>query len=125
MSELLFKEEVFAIIGAAIELHRELGRGFLEAVYQEAFEIEFMERKVPYELQKRLNILYKGKVLEKEYIADFVCYDKIIVELKALTSLSGNEDAQVLNYLKVTGKRLGLLINFGSYGRLEWKRLIK
>ena len=125
MVELLFKDEVFAIVGAAIEVHRELGPGFLEAVYQEAFEIELVERNIPLESQQHLKVFYKGKALNKEYIADVVCFDQIIVELKALTTLSGNEDAQVLNYLKATGKRLGLLINFGSYGKLEWKRLIK
>jgi GxxExxY protein len=125
MVELLFKEEVFSIVGAAIEVHRELGPGFLEAVYQEALEIELAERNIPFESQKHLKVLYKGKVLNKEYIADIVCYSQIVVELKALTELSGNEEAQLLNYLKASGFRVGLLINFGRNGRLEWKRLIK
>ena len=125
MSELIFKEEVFAIVGAAIEVHRELGPGFLEAVYQEALELEMRERGIPFESQKPLRISYKGKTLNKEYFADLVCYDQIIAELKALDRLSGNEDAQILNYLKATGLRVGVIINFGSHGKLEWKRFVK
>lgn len=124
-TKLLYKDEVYAIIGAAIEVHRELGPGFLEAVYQEALEIELEERKVPFEPQKPLTIFYKKRRLKKEYIADAICYDKIIVELKALDKLSGREKAQLLNYLKATGLRVGLLINFGSDGTLEWERLIR
>ena len=125
MTELILKEEVFAIVGAAIEVHRELGPGFLEAVYQEAVEMELRERGIPFEAQKPLRITYKGKTLNKEYVADLVCYNKIIVELKALDRLSGNEEAQILNYLKATGLRVGVLINFGSHGKLEWKRFVK
>lgn len=124
MTELILKDEVFAIVGAAIEVHRELGPGFLEAVYQEALELELRERNIPFEAQKSLRIYYKGKVLNKEYFADLVCHGQIIVELKALDRLSGNEEAQVLNYLKATGLRVGVLINFGSHGKLEWKRFI-
>jgi GxxExxY protein len=122
--ELLLKEEVFAIIGAAIDVHKELGLGFLEGVYQEAFGIELTARKIPFVHQKPLQILYKGHVLQKGYIADVICYDKVLVELKALDCLSGKEDAQVLNYLKATGLKVGVLINFGSHARLEWKRLV-
>jgi len=125
MTELLYKEEVFAIVGAAIEVHRELGPGFLEAVYQEALEVELRERGIPFEAQKPLRISYKGKMLNKEYFSDLVCYGQIIVELKALDRLSGTEEAQVLNYLKATGMRVGVLINFGSHGKLEWKRFVK
>lgn len=125
MTELIFKDEVYDIIGAAIEIHKELGNGFLEPVYQEALEMELKERNIPFEAQKPLAIRYKNTVLDKEYIADLVCYDRIIVELKALDRLSGREDAQVLNYLKATNLRLGLLINFGQPGRLDWKRLIR
>ncbi len=123
--KLLYKDEVYAIIGAAIEVHRELGSGFLEAVYQEALEIELVDRGVPTEPQKTLPIFYKQRRLKKDYVADAVCYDKIIVELKALDKLSGREEAQLLNYLKATGLRVGLLINFGSDGTLEWERLVK
>jgi GxxExxY protein len=125
MSELLFKEEVYAIIGAAIEVPRELGCGFLEAVYQEALEIELKARGIPCEPQKELRVFYKQQRLKKGYVADFACYDGVIVEIKALDKLSSAEEAQLLNYLKATGCRLGLLINFGSPGKLEWKRYIR
>ncbi len=125
MTDLILKDEVFAIIGAAIEVHRELGPGFLEAVYQEALEIELASRKIPFESRKTLTIAYKGRPLKKEYEADLVCYGQIIVELKALDRLSGKEEAQILNYLKATGLRVGLLINFGSHGKLEWKRFVR
>ncbi len=122
---LLLKDEVYAVVGAAIEVHRELGHGFLEAVYQEAMEIELSDRDISYVPQLSLPIYYKGKRLQKEYVADLVCYDQVIVELKALTQLTGKEESQILNYLKATGLRVGLLINFGSTGRLEWKRFVK
>lgn len=125
MVELLLKEEVYAIIGAAIEVHRVLGPGFLEPVYQEAMEIELADRQTPFEAQKALVIYYKGRRLEKEYRADFVCFDQIIVEIKAADELTGRDEAQLLNYLKATGFRVGLLINFGSHGRLEWKRFVR
>jgi GxxExxY protein len=124
MTELLFKEEVYKIVGAAIEVHRNLGSGFLEAVYQEALEIEFCEQKVPYQAQAELNILYKNRILQKKYNPDFLCFQEIIVEIKALAQLSGTEESQIINYLKASGKRVGVLINFGSVGKLEWKRFI-
>ena len=124
-AELLHGREVYAIIGAAIEVHKELGPGFLEAVYQEALELELQGRQIPFEAQKTLNIRYKDQVLRKTYVADIVCYDCIIVELKALDRLSGSEAAQVLNYLKATGLPVGLLINFGSHGKLQWKRFAR
>ena len=123
--ELLYKEEVFSIIGSAIEVHRELGAGFLEAVYQEAFEIELRARNIPLESRKHLHLSYKGEQLQKEYVADLVIYDKIVVELKALERLSGAEESQIINYLKATGLRVGVLINFGAVAKLEWKRFIK
>ena len=123
--ELLFKEEVYAIIGAAIEVHKELGPGFLEAVYHEAMEIELTSRNIPFESYKKLLIRFKEFQLKKEYEADFVCYDKIIVEIKALDVVASKEEAQLLHYLKTTGFRIGLLINFGSVGTLEWKRYIR
>jgi GxxExxY protein len=124
MAELIFKEEVFAIVGAAMEVHTVLGAGFLEPVYQEALEIESKARKLPFESQKVLQIRYKGHVLKKEYIADLIYFDKIVVELKALDRLSGKEESQLLNYLKATGMKVGVLINFGSHPKLEWKRLV-
>jgi GxxExxY protein len=124
MTELIFKEETFAVLGAAIEVHKELGSGFLEGVYQEAMEIELADRKVPFEPRKGLAVCYKGKPLRKAYEADLVCFEKIIVELKALDRLSGKEEAQILHYLKASGIKVGLLVNFGSHGRLEWKRFV-
>ncbi|MBI4675204.1 MAG: GxxExxY protein [Chloroflexi bacterium] len=123
--ELLLKDEVYAIAGAAIDVHRELGEGFLEPVYQECLEIELALRGIPFESQKALPIFYKGRRLKKEYIADFVCYGQVVVEIKALDRLSGKEKSQILNYLKATGLRVGVLINFGSTGRLEWKRFVR
>jgi len=122
--ELIYREEVFQIIGAAIEVHKELGSGFLEAVYQEALAYELSLRKIPFVSQQSLKIQYKAHVLNKEYIADLVCFNGIIVELKALQRLTGHEESQIINYLKATGMRVGLLINFGSSGKLEWKRLV-
>jgi GxxExxY protein len=124
MTQLIFQDETFAVLGAAIEVHKELGSGFLEGVYQEALEIELADRKIPFEPRKSLAICYKGKPIRKAYEADVVCFEKIIVELKALDRLSGKEEAQILNYLKASGMRVGLLINFGSCGRLEWKRFV-
>jgi GxxExxY protein len=122
--ELIFKDEVYAIMGAAMDVHRELGSGFLESVYQEALELELSRREIPFEAQKAIKIVYKVETLKKEFIADFFCYGMIIIELKAQDVLSGREEAQVLNYLKATGIKLGLLINFGSQPKLEWKRLV-
>jgi len=124
MAKLILKDEVYAIIGAAIEVHRVLGPGFLEAVYQDALQIELAARKIPFEAQRRLTVNYKGAILRTFYVADLVCYDQIIVELKALDRLTGREESQVINYLKATGMRVGLLINFGSTGKLEWKRFV-
>jgi len=124
MVELILKDEVYAIMGAAIEVHRELAHGFLEPVYQEALEMELKDRGIPFVPQQELEISYKKRLLKKKYAADFVCYDQIIVEIKALTRLSGTEEAQLLNYLKATGFRVGLLVNFGSQGKLEWKRFV-
>jgi len=124
MTELIYKDDVYAIVGAAIEVHRVLGQGFFEPVYQEALEIESNIRALPFESQKVIQIHYKEQLLKKEYIADLVYYNRIIVELKALDELTTREDGQLLNYLKATGFKVGLLINFGSRGRLEWKRFV-
>jgi GxxExxY protein len=125
MTELLLKDEVYAIIGAAMEVHSELGPGFLESVYQEALEIELVLRGVPFERQKELRIHYKGRQLSKLFIPDLMCYEQVIVELKATSTLCGHDEAQLLNYLKATRQRVGVLINFGSHGRLEWKRFVR
>jgi len=119
--ELIFKDEVYQIVGAAMEVSNQLGCGFLEAVYQEALGIELDERRIPNVPQKRIEISYKGRVLNKEYIADFLCYDLIVVEIKAIKAITGIEEAQILNYLKATNLTLGLIFNFGA-PQLEWKR---
>lgn len=125
MPELLFRDEVYAIIGAAMEVYNQLRPGFLEAVYQEALEIELSERGIPFAAQKDLRILYKGRTLKKTYTADLICYERIVVELKAIDHLTGKDTAQLLNYLKATGSRFGLLINFGNSEKSEWERRIK
>lgn len=124
MTKLIQADETYAVTGAAIEVHRVLGPGFLEKVYQEAMQIELEARKIPFEAEKLLGIDYKGHRLAQRYFADLVCYEQIIVEIKALNTLSGKEEAQLLNYLKATGLRVGLLFNFGSHGKLERKRLV-
>lgn len=122
-SDLLYKDEVYSIIGAAFEVHRVLGSGFLEPVYQEALAFEFSNKKIPYQQQKELEIYYKEHRLTKKYIADFVIFEKIICEIKSEIHLTVIDEAQVINYLKATGFQLGLLINFGSK-QMEWKRYI-
>ncbi len=115
--------ETYAILGAAMTVHSELGRGFLEAVYQEALGLELQARSVPYEREKELPVYYRDQKLHTFYKADFVCYGSIIVELKALSELSAKEEAQVINYLKVSGLNRALLINFGA-PRLQYKRFV-
>ena len=119
----IYEDKTYEIIGACFEVHKTLGNGFLEAVYQEALEEEFIQRGIPYEREKPLHIEYKGKQLKKYYIADFVCFDEIIIEVKAISNLTTTDEAQVLNYLKATKNKLGLLINFGTKS-LQKKRII-
>lgn len=115
--------QTFAVIGAAMEVHRELGHGFLEAVYQAALAIEFKERNIPFAAEVTLPVRYKGKTLTCGYRADFICYEDIIIETKAIARLTGADDAQLINELKATGHNLGLLLNFGAPS-LEHRRLI-
>jgi GxxExxY protein len=98
--------------------------GFLEAVYQEALELEFADREIPFRAQAGLPIAYKGRTLKKLYVADFVVFEKVVVEIKALPRLLGREEAQLLNYLRAARVKVGVLINFGAPDRLEWKRMI-
>jgi GxxExxY protein len=116
-------KKTYKIIGAAMEVHKELGCGFLEAVYQEALEREFTSQQISFKPQPIIQISYKGKPLDKTYQPDFICFDEIIVEIKAISALSGVEEAQLINYLKATGLKIGLLINFGTRS-LEHKRFV-
>lgn len=118
------KDECYKIIGAAMKVHRLLGAGFLESVYQEALEIELQRQGIPFEREKELRISYDGIELLQFYKADFVCYGNIIVELKAVSSLDKVHCAQVINYLKATNNKLGLLINFGNHEELIWERIV-
>lgn len=120
---LLYKEEVYNIVGAAMEVHSHLGPGFFEAVYQEAFEMELNFRSIPYLREEPLDIYYKGVKLKKKYVPDFICYDSIIVEMKAASALIDLHQAQLLNYLKASKMRVGVLINFGEKS-LTYKRMI-
>jgi GxxExxY protein len=115
--------ETFAIIGAAMEVHRELGRGFLELVYQTALALEFQERGVPFKAEVALPVRYKGKLLTCAYRADFICFGNIIVETKAISKLTSADQGQLINELKATGLHRGLLLNFGALSR-EHKRLV-
>ena len=124
MTELILKDESYAVIGAAMEVHRVLGPGFLEKVYQEAMQLELSALRIPFEAEKPIGIEFKGQCLTQKYYADLVCFEQIIVEMKALKQLSGKEDAQILNYVRATGFKVGLLINFGSHGKLEHKRFV-
>lgn len=116
-------KETYAVIGAAMTVHRELGCGFLEAVYQDALEKEFQYLSIPYAREVKLPVFYRGEQLNSYYQADFICFDSVIVELKALQKLSGTEEAQVINYLKASNLHRALLINFGSKS-LQHKRLV-
>ena len=122
---LFYKQESYNIIGSAMYVYNNLGHGFLEAVYQEALEIEFKRRGIPYIREKELKIVYDGVELKQTYKADFVCYNEIIVELKAIQSLEDIHRAQVHNYLHATGFKLGLLINFGNPFELARERIVK
>jgi GxxExxY protein len=124
MSGLLLKDEVYRIVGCAIEVHRVLGNGFLEAVYQEALEHELRQGGISFRSQAELSITYKDTLLRKTYCADLVCFDSIIVELKSMKTIGSIEEAQLINYLKATDLRVGLLLNFGMPGRLDWKRFV-
>jgi GxxExxY protein len=122
--EIIYKEESYAVMGACFEVYREKGSGFLEAVYQECLEMELTYRHIPFQAGIPLALTYKGRSLKSKYIPDLTCYEKIIVELKAVKDLSDEHRAQVLNYLRATGYRLGLLVNFGHHPKLEYERLV-
>lgn len=121
--KIIYKEESYLIQGAIFEVYREMGCGFLEAVYQECLEKELTLRGIPFVAQPVLQLYYKGEILNKTYIADIVCFGKIIVELKAVKEIAPEHKAQLINYLKTTDMKLGLLVNFGSYPKASITRL--
>ncbi len=122
--EVVLKEESYIIVGACFEVYNAMGCGFLEAVYQECLGIEFSKQTIPFKAQAPLELSYKGQVLEQKYVPDFTCFEKVIVEIKALKKLSDEHRAQVHNYLKATGYRLGLLVNFGQHSKLQYERIV-
>ena len=122
-NKILYKEESFAIVGACMKVHRTLGAGFLEAVYEEALEREFQNLKIPFKRQVKLDLYYGNQKLTKQYRADFICYDEIIVEIKAVSLIPTAFYVQLQNYLKCTNIELGMLINFGT-SSLTYKRMI-
>jgi GxxExxY protein len=124
-SKILFKEERYAIQGAVFEVYREMGCGFLEGVYQECLAKEFKLRQIPFTSQMELLLNYKGESLVQTYRPDFICYDQIIVEIKAVKDITNEHKAQVINYLTATSLHLGLLINFGHYPRATIDRLVR
>ena len=125
MTELIYKQESYAIIGACFEVYNEKGGGFLEPVYQECLGIEFEYQRIPAIPKPSLTLSYRDRILAQTYQPDFVCFEKIIVELKAVSALTDEHRAQLLNYLHATGFELGLLVNFGHYPKLEYERIAK
>ena len=121
--KIIFKEESYKIIGICMNIHSTLGNGFLEAVYSEVLEKEFIKNNIPYQREVKLDVFFNGEKLDKKYKADFICFDNIILEIKAVSFIHENFTKQTLNYLKATDKKLGLLINFGEKS-LKYKRII-
>ncbi len=115
----------YALIGACFDVYKEMGNGYLEDVYQESLEIELSDRGIPFVAQPKLPIFYKGRLLRKHYEADLLVLDKIIVELKAVKTLLPEHEAQLLHYLKSTGRKVGYLVNFGSFPQLDWRRRVR
>lgn len=123
--DLIYKDECYAIVGACFEVYKDKGCGFYEPVYQECLGIEFEWCRIPAIALPALALEYRGRLLQQKFIPDFVCYGKIIVELKAVTALTDDHRAQVLNYLKASTFELGLLVNFGHYPKLQYERIAK
>jgi GxxExxY protein len=122
--KIIYREESYAIVGACFEVYKELGNGFLEAVYQECLELEFTQLRIPYLAQPKLDVSYKGNRLNQHYQPDFLCFGEIILEIKSVKQLGADLRAQTINYLKASNKELALLINFGHYPRLEQHRFV-
>lgn len=125
MTELIYRQEAYEIVGACFEVYNEKGHGFLEPVYHDCLEIEFGLKRIPFEHEPALSLSYKGQPIRHRYTPDFRCWGKIIVELKAVEKLTDEHTAQVINYLNATGSELGLLVNFGHHPGLEWKRIVR
>jgi len=123
--EIVYKEESYRIIGTCFEVYNDMGAGFLEAVFQDCLQLEFRLQEIPCLSQPKLNLNYKGNQLQCRYQPDFVCFEKIIVEIKAVSEFVGEHRAQVHNYLKASGFKLGLLVNFGSYPKLHYERIVR
>jgi GxxExxY protein len=117
--------EGYSMIGACFEVYNEMGNGYLEDVYQESLELELHDRKIPFVTKPKLPIFYKGRPLRKQYEADLIVFDRIIIELKAVKALLPEHEAQLLNYLKATGRRVGYLVNFGAFPKLDWRRRVR
>ena len=124
MSGIIYPDESYALMGACFHVYKAMGCGFLENVYHECLEIEFEEQGIPFESYKELKLCYRNKQLNQTYRPDFVCYDKIIIEIKAVSNLVDEHEAQIINYLNATGFKLGILVNFGHYPKLEHKRFV-
>ena len=122
--DFLYKEESYQIIGACFEVYIEKGSGFLEPVYQECLALELSDREIPFDEQVRLQMRYKSHMLKQGYQPDFLCHEKIILEIKAVKKLTDEHRAQIINYLKATRMKLGLLVNFGHHPQLEYERFI-
>ena len=123
MNELIYRDECYRIMGACFEVYKDKGCGFLEAVYQECLELEFHDITIPFVAQPTLGLSYKGRQLKQTYTPDFICFEKIVIEIKAASALADEHRAQVHNYLRATGHRLGLLVNFGHYPKVESERI--
>lgn len=125
MADIVFKEESYKVMGACFEVYKEKGCGFVEPVYQECLVIEFEIQDIPNFEQRELDLNYKGRPLKQKYKPDFICFEQVILEIKALKAMCYEHRAQVHNYLKATGHKLGLLVNFGHYPKVEWERIVR
>jgi GxxExxY protein len=123
MANIIYKLESYEIVGACFEVYKDKGCGFVESVYQECLEMEFTDRKIPFRAQVELALSYKGRPLKSKFKPDFICDDKIVVELKAVSALTDEHRAQVHNYLRATGMKLSLLVNFGHFPKIEYERI--
>ena len=125
MTDIVYKDECYRVMGVCFEVYRENGCGFVEPVYQECLSLELASQQIPFREQVELNLKYKGQILTQTYKPDFVCFEKIILEIKAVSALNDKHRAQIQNYLKATEFKLGLLVNFGHYPKVEWERIVR